>query len=79
MDREAWALYDARTGRRLAMSSYLTAEQAAWEVDNLRKRDKEGKLRTEMHDLMPHIGFIKLTPDTWGSKPGDIIDGRGTA
>jgi hypothetical protein len=76
MEQEAWALYDARTGKRLAVSVYLSVEGAAWEVDNLRKRDKEGKLSSNVHEMLPHIGYIKLTPETWGSKPGDIIDGR---
>jgi hypothetical protein len=76
MEREAYALYDARTGKRLAISSYMTAEQAAWEVDNLRKKDAQGKLSERVHEMLPHIGYIKLTLETWGSKPGDIIDGR---
>lgn len=76
MEREAYALYDVRTGKRCTFSSYLTAEEAAADLDNLRRRDAEGQLRPDVHDLMPHLGFIKLTPETWGSRPGDIIDGR---
>lgn len=77
MEYEAWALYDARTGKRCSMESYSTVEQAAYALERIRKRDAEGK-RKDIHDLIPHLGFVKLTPETWGSNPGDVIDGRDT-
>jgi hypothetical protein len=77
MDRDVWALYDTRNGKRLAMSSYLSKEQGEWDIANMKKRDAQLRMRT--HDLLPHIGVIELTQDTWDAKPGDIIDGRSTA
>jgi hypothetical protein len=74
MDREAWVLYDTRTGKRVAISSYLSKDQAQWDLDNIRKRDKQVPVRT--HELLPYLEVIALTEETWGSKPGDIIDGR---
>lgn len=71
MEREAWALYDTRTGKRLAMSSYLSKEQAEWDIDNMKKRATKVRLRTE--HLLPHLGIVQLTAETWGSTPGDII------
>jgi hypothetical protein len=74
MEREAWALYDTRTGKRLAMSSYLNKEQAKWDLENMTKRDKEKPL--QVSHIIPYIGIVQLTDETWNSLPGEVIDGR---
>jgi hypothetical protein len=74
MEREVWVLYDKRTGKRMAMSSYLTKQQAEWDLDNMKRRDS--KERMQVHNLLPHIGIIQLTEDKVDIKPGDIVDGR---
>jgi hypothetical protein len=74
MEREAWALYDTRTGKRVSNLSYATAERAGAHVDRLRKRN-----RPNIRQLLPYLRFIQLTDATYGSNAGDIIDGRDTA
>jgi hypothetical protein len=78
VEDELYALYDVRTGRRCSRSEYLSPEQAAAAIDLLRElKDRSDEI--DIHELIPYLGFVKLTPDTQDSNPGDIIDGRGTA
>ena len=72
---DAYALYDVRTGKRFSVNTYPTPMLAAAAIDRYRERDALGE-RPDIHDFMPHLGFIQLTPETLTSVPGDIIDGR---
>lgn len=71
--RTAFALYDRRTGRRVGMSiAGITRRHAQQTLQALHDRDARGR-RPDLHDLIPHLGVVQLTEQTWGSQPGDTI------
>lgn len=67
-----YIIYDRRTGKRCQMSSYLTREQAEEAIRGYRYRDERGG-RPDIHDLIPHLGVIESTDETFGSSPGDVV------
>lgn len=72
-----WILYDKRTGKRVASASYMTEQQGLDDIGYFRARDARGK-RQDIHDLIPHLGVVESTPETFGSRPGDVVTTPGT-
>lgn len=73
-----WTIYDKKTGKRLTIFSYDTREQAEGDINDCMAQMMKGK-RSDLLHLIDSIGAIEITHETYGSFPGDIIDGRDTS
>ena len=72
MSREIWGWRDARTGRRVSITSTRTREQAERQLEEWHARDRRGK-RPDLHDLMPYIEVYRI----WSEEESDGTSSEG--
>jgi hypothetical protein len=68
MSGRAWTFYDRRSGKRATSQSYKTLDLAQEALDRLKKQSRGDDRRLSLY-----LEIVELTPDTWGSMPGEII------
>jgi hypothetical protein len=68
MSGRAWTFYDRRSGKRATSQSYKDLGLAKEALDQIKRRS-----RGENRRLAFYLEIVELTPDTWGSMPGEII------
>jgi hypothetical protein len=68
MNGRAWTFYDKRSGKRASFRSYPTVAAAEFALENLQRTSRGDDRR-----LAFYLEVVELTPETWGTLPGEVI------
>jgi hypothetical protein len=68
MNGRAWTFYDRRTGMRASIHAYPSLAEAEIALAGFLEYS-----RGEDRRLALHLEIVELTPETWGTLPGEVI------